>query len=341
MYTHALNLGFEPLTLVFLSSYLKVFYIYELCTETAATFNTLKTKNKQKLSKIPLDKSLLKNFVSAEHGFPARSPLGRLFSAQVARNPGCSGNPGARSVRRCAGAARGGAERGGAARAGRAWECARAAVPGGSRRAGGSFQFARRTPHPMAGSRLPEALPKFKQGASLGSHTPSQLLKSPLSSRLPGLFLPTLVPPAPPVECGTPGQPDLGGDGVTGFERVGARTDAGATRALEGRDRPSLPLCTPLQPQVSRSAAGGYGERRRRWAQGCAQVCALHVLVRSLEGRSAPTPRWASHVLGPRGGSAGAGHVSSEVQARGCSARGRTAGLVRDSNSRRTRLLRL
>ncbi|XP_065757867.1 phospholipid-transporting ATPase IB-like [Muntiacus reevesi] len=72
------------------------------------------------------------------------------------------------------------------------------------------------------------------------------------------------TPDAPPVECGTPGHPDLGGDGVTGFERVGARTDAGATRALEARHRPSLPLCTPLQPQVSRSAAGGYGERRRR-----------------------------------------------------------------------------
>ena len=97
--THALNLGFEPLKLVFLSSYLKVFYIYELCAETAATFNTLKTKNNQKLNKIPLDKSLLKNFVSAEHGFPARSPLGRLFSAQVARDPGCPGNPGARSLR--------------------------------------------------------------------------------------------------------------------------------------------------------------------------------------------------------------------------------------------------
>lgn len=127
---------------------------------------------------------------------------------------------------------------------------------------------------------------------------------------------------------------------MTGFERVGARTDTGATWALEGRDRPSLPLRTPLQPQVSRSSAGGYGERRRRWAQGCAQVCALHVLVSSLERRSAPKPRWASHVLGHRGGSAGAGPVSSEeVQARGCSARGRAAGLVRDSNSRPTPLL--
>ena len=260
--THALNLGFEPLKLVFLSSYLKVFYIYELCAETAATFNTLKTKNNQKLNKIPLDKSLLKNFVSAEHGFPARSPLGRLFSAQVARDPGCPGNPGARSLRRCAGAARSGAEPGGAVRAGRAWECARGAVPGGSRRAGGSFQFARRTPHPTAGSRISEALPKFKQGAPPGSHTPSQLLKSPLSWRLSALFLPSR----------TPGQPDLGGDGVTGFERVGARTDAGATRALGGA-RPAEgregPLCAPLQPQVSRFAAGGYGERRRRWAQGC------------------------------------------------------------------------
>ena len=73
---------------------------------------------------------------------------------------------------------------------------------------------------------------------------------------------------------------------------------------------------------------GGYGEWRWRRAQECAQVCALHVLVSSLEGRSAPTPRWASHVLGPRGGSAAAGPVSSEVQASGCSARGRAAGLV-------------
>lgn len=122
---------------------------------------------------------------------------------------------------------------------------------------------------------------------------------------------------------------------MTAFERVGAQTDAGATWALEGRDRPSLPLRTPLQPQGSRSSAGGYGERRRRWAQ----VCALHVLVSSLERRSAPKPRWASHVLGHRGGSAGAGPVSSEVQARGCSARGRAAGLVRDSNSLPTPLL--
>lgn len=98
------------------------------------------------------------------------------------------------------------------------------------------------------GRKLSEELPKFKQGASPGSHTPSQLLKSPLSSRLSALFLPSRIPPAPPVECGTPGQPDLGGDGVTGFERVGARTDAGATRALEGRDRPreGRDLCAPL-----------------------------------------------------------------------------------------------
>ena len=65
-------------------------------------------------------------------------------------------------------------------------------------------------------------------------------------------------------------------------------------------------------------------------------VCAARA---SLERRSAPKPRWASHVLGHRGGSAGAGPVSSEVQARGCSARGRAAGLVRDSNSRPTPLL--
>ena len=280
-----------------------------------------------------MDKSLLQNFVSADHGFPARSPLGRLFSAHVARDPECSGNPGARSVRRCAwcGAGRGRAGRSGARS--ESVECARGGVragwsPGGSLRAGRSFQFARRTPHPRAGSRPPEAPPNFKQGASPGSHTLSQLLKGHLSSWLPGLFFPTSVPPAPPVECGTPGRPGLGGGGGDrlrkgrGSNRCGG--DLGAGRARQAFP----PSAHPLAVQVNRSSVGGYGEWRWRRAQECAQVCALHVLVRSLEGRSAPTPRWASHVLGPRGGSAAAGPVSSEVQASGCSARGRAAGLV-------------
>lgn len=275
-----------------------------------------------------MDKSLLQNFVSAEHGFPAHSPLGRLFSAQVARDPGCSGNPGARSVCRCAwcGAGRGRAGRSGARS--ESVEGARGGVPGGSRRARVSFQFARRTPHPRAGSRPPEAPPNFKQGASPGNHTLSQLLKSHLSSWLPGLFFPTSVPPAPPVECGTPCRPGLGAGGGDGLRKGRGSNPCGGDLGA-GRARQAFPPSAhPLAAQVNRSSAGGYGEWRRRWAQGCAQVCALHVLVSSLEGRSAPTPRWASHVLGPRGGSAGAGPVSSEVQASGCSARGRAAGLV-------------
>ena len=194
---------------------------------------------------------------------------------------------------------------------------------GGSLRAGRSFQFARRTPHPRAGSRPPEAPPNFKQGASPGSHTLSQLLKGHLSSWLPGLFFPTSVPPAPPVECGTLGRPGLGEGGGDRLQKGRGSNrcegDLGAGRARQAFP----PSAHPLAVQVNRS-----GEWRWRWAQECAQVCALHVLVSSLEGRSAPTPRWASHVLRPRGGSAAAGPVSSEVQASGCSARGRAAGLV-------------
>ena len=44
------------------------FFIYELCPERPATFDMLKTKHKQKLIKISLDKSLLKNFVAVEQG---------------------------------------------------------------------------------------------------------------------------------------------------------------------------------------------------------------------------------------------------------------------------------
>ncbi|XP_068840460.1 phospholipid-transporting ATPase IB-like [Capricornis sumatraensis] len=79
-------------------------------------------------------------------------------------------------------------------------------------------------------------------------------------------------------------------EGVTGFERVGARTDAGATWALEGRDRPSLPSAYPLAAAGEQALGGRLrGAETEVGAGVCTGLAELHESGQDPENRvSAP-----------------------------------------------------
>ena len=144
-----------------------------------------------------MDKSVLQNLVSAEHGFPAHSPLGRLFSAQVARDPGCSGNPGARSVRRCAwcGAGRGRAGRSGARS--ESVECARGGSPRWFTQGPRVLPVREANATPEGRKQASRGAPKFQARGFPGQPHPVPAPEKPPKFVAPWTLFPNLGPSSP------------------------------------------------------------------------------------------------------------------------------------------------